>query len=76
MADVLSSRERDLTAVLRQRDAELKQSQDEVEDRGRLLHKTKAAIEQLQQEVGSVRNANDELQQELQRVSLQQFAEE
>lgn len=37
----MSSREKELTAALRQKEAELKQANGELEERGKLLYKTK-----------------------------------
>eukprot|EP00884_Botryococcus_braunii_P010645 jgi/Botrbrau1/19582/Bobra.0035s0065.1 len=60
-----TSKERELQALLKQKDAEL-------EDRGKLLYKTKLAIEQLQQELAASRRDEETYRLEARKVQEDQ----
>lgn len=57
-------------ALARARDADLRQANAELEERGKLLYKTKVAIEQLQAELTAARKEEQAIRDEAQRVRL------
>ncbi|KAK9815831.1 hypothetical protein WJX72_010467 [[Myrmecia] bisecta] len=61
-------RERELQALLKQKDAEL-------EERGKLLYKTKVAIEQLQQELAASRREEETIKEEARKAYEDQAAQ-
>ncbi|GLC77749.1 hypothetical protein PLESTB_000959400 [Pleodorina starrii] len=69
------SRERELQSQLKQREAELKQANEELEERGKLLYKTKVAIEQLQQQLTTSRQEEQAVREEASRVCGEQAAQ-
>lgn len=60
-----SARERELLEQLMQRDAQLRNKDVQLEERARLLVKTKQAIEGLQQELGKARTEEEEVKAQL-----------